>query len=203
MHNCCSKFICNGCYYANQIREVKASLDPACPFCREPTPITEGGCDKQRMKRIEANDPVAMRREGVEQYNKGDYVRAFEHYLKAAELGDVDAHLKLADLYRNGLGVEKDRGKEMYHLEEAAIGGHPYARRNLAWHEWNNDNKERAVKHWIIAANQGDNDSIKALVEKFKEGFVSKDDLAAALRAHQAAIDATKSPQRDAAEEYY
>eukprot|EP00985_Skeletonema_marinoi_P014022 scaffold7025_cov225-Skeletonema_marinoi.AAC.1 len=30
---------------------------------------------------------------------------------------------------------------------------------------------------------------------------VSKDDFAAALRAHQAAVDATKSPQREAAEE--
>jgi len=37
----------------------------------------------------------------------------------------------------------------------------------------------------------------------FKEGYASKDDLAAALRAHQAAVDATKSPQRDAAEAYY
>ena len=36
----------------------------------------------------------------------------------------------------------------------------------------------------------------------FKEGHVSKDDLAAALRAHQAAVDATKSPQREAADIY-
>jgi len=31
---------------------------------------------------------------------------------------------------------------------------------------------------------------------------VSKEDLAATLRAHQAAIDATKSPQREAADEF-
>ena len=34
-------------------------------------------------------------------------------------------------------------------------------------------------------------------------GFVSKEDLAAALRAHKAAVDATKSPLRDVAEEFY
>ena len=34
----------------------------------------------------------------------------------------------------------------------------------------------------------------------FKEGGVSRDDLAAALRAHHAAVDATKSPQREEAE---
>ena len=185
------------------IREVKASLDPACPFCREPLPTSDEGCDKQRMKRIEANDPVAMRREGVEQYNKGDYVRAFEYYLKAAELGDVDAHLKLGRLYQFGRGVEKEMGKEIHHLEEAAIGGHPYARRNLAWHEWNNDNKERAARHLIIAANLGEDASIKLLLKAFKGGLIDKDDLATALRAHQAAVEETKSPQREAAEEYY
>ena len=33
-----------------------------------------------------------------------------------------------------------------------------------------------------------------------KRGFVKKEDFAAALRGHQAAVDATKSPQRQAAE---
>ena len=52
------------------------------------------------------------------------------------------------------------------------------------------------MKHWIIAASQGDDDSIKTLMDAYKLGFVSKEDLAAALRAHQAAVDETKSPQR-------
>ena len=56
------------------------------------------------------------------------------------------------------------------------------------------------MKHWIIAANLGYDESIKALKEAYKGGDVSKEDLAAALRAHQAAVDATKSPQRGVAE---
>jgi DNA-binding GntR family transcriptional regulator len=36
----------------------------------------------------------------------------------------------------------------------------------------------------------------------FVDGIVSKEDYAAALRGHQAAVDATKSKQRDAAEEF-
>jgi len=118
-------------------------------------------------------------------------------------LGHAEAHYQLADLYRNGLGVEKDRGREIHHLEEAAIGGHPNARYNLGWEEEESGNIERAVKHWIISANLGDDDSIKPLMKYFKEGFVSKEDLAATLRAHQAVVDATKSPQREAADEYY
>jgi len=37
----------------------------------------------------------------------------------------------------------------------------------------------------------------------FMDGVVSKEDFEAALRGHQAAVDATKSEQRDAAYKYY
>ena len=154
------------------------------------------------MKRIEANDPVAMCHLGVQKCEGTDYSSAFDYFTKAAELGDVEAHFKLACLYDEGLGVEKNRGKHIHHAEEAAIGGHPEARYKLALHEMKSDNTDRAMKHLIIAAAQGEDVAIKLLMEAFKRGHVNKDDLAASLRAHQAAVDATKSPQRDAAEEY-
>eukprot|EP00984_Skeletonema_dohrnii_P002533 scaffold876_cov92-Skeletonema_dohrnii-CCMP3373.AAC.8 len=197
---CCSKRICDGCDVETQKRELEERRDQKCPFCREP--VGNELWRKQILKRIEANDPVAMCREGVKQYDKGDYSSAFGYFTRAAELGDVDAHSKLSLMYHYGQGVEKDKGKEMHHLEEAAIGGHPGARYNLAGGEWHNGNTERAVKHWIIAASQGHDESIKPLMDAFKSGMVSKEVLSAALRAHQAAVDATKSPQRAAAEEY-
>jgi len=204
MHNCCSKVVCDGCDYMNisRIREMNECLQHRCPFCREPTPSTEKEWEKQKLKRVEVNDPVAMRHKGGEKYNERNYPSAVEWYTRAAGLGDVEAHYQLSRMYNLGKGIEKDGGKEMYHLKEAAIGGHPEARYELGIGEWNNGNTERAVKHWIIAATQGDDDSIKELLEIFKEGFVSKDDLAAALRAHQAAVDSAKSPQREAAEEW-
>ena len=55
----------------------------------------------------------------------GDFDSAFEYFTKAADLGDAEAHYRLAQLYLQGLGVENDEEKEMYHVEEAAIGGHP------------------------------------------------------------------------------
>ena len=45
--------------------------------------------------------------------------------------------------------------------------------------------------------------STKELMTKFREGSVSKEDLDVALSAHEAAVDATKSPQREEAEVYY
>jgi len=202
MHSCCSKVICNGCSHANKMREAEASLENKCLFCREPAPFTDEEVDKQRMKRIEMNDQAAMAFQGLVHLNKGDSSSAFEYYARAAELGEMEAHCKLAEMYRVGDGVEKDRGKYLHHLEEAAIGGHPTARYNIGCGEERNGDIKRAVKHWIIAATQGNDHSIKALMDLFKEGCVRKDDLAAALRAHQAAVDATKSVQREAAEEW-
>ena len=201
---CCSKTLCNGCRQEFEARERR------CPFCRRAYPETYEESEVLRMKRVEANDPAALRQEGAKQLEKGEHQSAFEYFAKAAALGSVEAHYELSVQYHEGQGVEKDIGKEVYHLEKAAIAGHPSARYNLGVYEWNSDrNIERAVKHYIIAARQGDNGSIKQLIEMFKLGqefnteFLSKDDLAATLRAHQAAVDATKSPQREAAEGCY
>ena len=109
----------------------------------------------------------------------------------------IDGSTKLTTLL--GIG-EKDEKKEMYHLEKAAICGHIEARYNLAICEKMHDRIDRAVKHWIIAANLGCDRSIQDLKVCYGNGAVSKEDFAAALRAHQAAVDATKSPQRETAE---
>ena len=154
---CCSKIICKGCTFANGLREREEKLHPSCPFCRKPVPSPEQG-DKQILKRVAANDPVAMRRKGIQQHEKGDYRNAFEYYTRAAELGDVDAQYELACLYEFGKGVEKDRGKAVHYLEEAAIGGDPIARNRLGRIEWNIGNTEKAVKHCVIAAKLGDDD---------------------------------------------
>ena len=59
------------------------------------------------------------------------------------------------------------------------------------------------MKHWIIAANMGLDESLKALWEYHAKGFVKKEDLTATLHTHQAAVGAAKSPQREEAEEFF
>ena len=86
-------------------------------------------------------------------------------------------------------------------MEQAAIGGHVFARHNLGVVEEQNGNIERAVKHYIVAANLGFHLSMEALKKCYQEGMISKDDFASVLRAHQAALGAMKSPQRDEAKE--
>jgi TPR repeat protein len=152
------------------------------------------------MKRVEANDPVALREEGKGRLHEGDYKSAFEYLSKAAVFGDVEAHYELSVMYQNGEGVERDEKSVLHHSEQAAIGGNPIARCILGAIEYENGRRERAAKHWIIAANLGHDRSLDVLKDCFKVGLVSKEDFAAALRSHQAAVDATKSPQREEVE---
>ena len=202
LFSCCSKYICGGCDYANKKREIEGKLQHKCAFCRKAAPKTDEVIIEQYMKRIEANDPFAMGQMGGIRYYEGDYKKAFEYCTKAAALGDVHAHYQLSILYNNGEGVEKDEQKELHHAEQAAIGGHPLARYNLGCFEGRRGHYDRAVKHFIIASKLGHDESLKKVKDIYKAGFVSKDDFAAALRGHQAAVDATKSPQREAADGY-
>ena len=199
---CCSKIICNGCKVANLKRQLEMRLALSCPFCRKPEPETEEELLKRNMKRVAMNDPDAMCYEGGKKYDKGEYRSAFEYWTKAAKLGSADAHCKLGVLYDEGHGVEKDREKKIFHFEEAAIGGHTNARHGLGYDEYNNGNHERSVKHFIISATQGLDGSMKSLMTQFRRGYVSKEELAATLRAHKAAVDATKSPQREFAVQF-
>jgi TPR repeat protein len=155
------------------------------------------------MKRIKADDPVALFNMGTKCDNEGNYEEAFKYFTKAADLGYMNAHFNLSIMYKKGEGVEKDLKKKIYHLEEAAIGGHPEARYNLGCIDGNNGMPNRAVKHWIIAAKLGYDKALEAISDYFSHGVASKEDFEAALRGHQAAVDATKSEQRDAAEKHY
>eukprot|EP00984_Skeletonema_dohrnii_P012878 scaffold5256_cov70-Skeletonema_dohrnii-CCMP3373.AAC.1 len=197
--SCCGKIICVGCNRANQIREIEESLQQICPFCRYLVPETVEEADKLLMRRVEANDPLSLVEVGKQCGIEGDNAGAFKYWTKAAELGDAEAHFCLFILYHDGKAVEKDRKKAVYHLEHSAIAGHHYARYNLGCIDQNTGRIERAVKHWIIAANLGLDDAVQKLKESFHWGDVSKEDFAAALRGHQAAVDATKSPQRSEA----
>jgi len=204
INTCCCQLICNGCSHANDCREREQGKWPTCPFCREPMPKSEEETDKILMKRVKVNDPNALILVGSRCNVEGDYDRAVEYFTKAAELGDADGHYEISVAYREGNCVEKDEKREAYHLEEAAIGGHPYARFNLACIEdQKRGNFDRAVKHFVIAAILGLDEALEAVKKRFQRGKVSKEDYEAALRGHQAAVDATKSEQREEAEEFY
>ena len=200
--SCCSETICIGCVHANIMSNLHNPMKArCCAFCRTPSSASEEETRKRLKKRIKANDPAALYGMGADRFGKGDYEVALEYFVQAAQFGDVGAHFKLGLMYDTGEGVEKDLGKTFYHYEKAAIRGHPYARYNLAVVEQKHDNMVRSAKHLIIAANLGMEAAMKELWSCYSYGNITKEELDATLRSHQAALDAMKSAQRDAAEE--
>jgi hypothetical protein len=102
LYPCCSKYICKGCSFANEMREYEEKLQPKCPFCRKDKPKSEDESDELLMKRVEVNDPVVMRHFGAKRYTERYYEAACEYLTTAADLGDVDAHYQLSILYMMG-----------------------------------------------------------------------------------------------------
>jgi hypothetical protein len=200
IHSCCTKIVCNGCMHAHWLIEQEGRLPPTCPFCRHPKPKTEEEIKRNTMKRAAVNDPLAVHNMGAISSREGDLATALKFWKKSAGLGGVESNHQLTCVYQRGHGVQPDMKKSIHHTEQAAIGGHPEARYRLGRWEEMNDDIERAVKHWMIAANLGHDESLEKLRKYYSDGMVSKEDFATALRAHKAAVDATKSPQREEGE---
>lgn len=98
--------------------------------------------------------------------------------------------------YWKGEVVEKDQNKAIQHLKLAAIGGYEKARHCLGDAEMCNGNIDRAMKHYMIAAKSGYDNSLKLVGAGYKAGHVTKDEYAITLRAYQNTQDKMKSEQR-------
>ena len=195
---CCGKRICSGCIYAVEKRDGGLGL---CPFCRAPTPTAEELIE-QAKKRMEVNDAYAMFNLGI-CYSDGsygfqqDHAKALELWHQAAELGNASSCYSIGMAYYYGNGAERDEKKANHYCELAAMGGVVEARYNLGVYEWRAGNMERALKHFMIAASFGDNDSLENIKQLFLKGDATKDDYTKALRAYQTNLVEIKSAQRD------
>ena len=203
--SCCGKVLCCGCIYAAHLADDRE----LCPFCRTPEHTSEGEAIERMKKRAEeGDDAIAMRNLGGCYYegSKGvpqDYDKAMEFWLRAGELGCAMSYSCVGNAYGNGQGVERDMKKAVHFWELGAMGGDVIARHNLGNIEWNAGNVKRAVKHWMIAAGAGHDDSLEIIQEGFRCGHMTKDDFEKALRAHKEASDEMKSDQREAAAAFY
>jgi len=201
---CCGKMICSGCMHAPKYDDKGNEVDKGkCPFCRTPPPSSHEEIIKRHKKRVELNDPIGISDMGSF-YAEGlhglpqSHAKALELWNRAAGLGHADAYYNIACGYKIGRGVERDEKKAIYYSELAAMEGSVEARFNLGCSEWNLG-KERALKHFMIAAEGGFYRSPKNIKSMYMDGHATKDDYAKALRAYQAYLIEIKSDQRDKA----
>jgi len=202
---CCGKVICSGCYYAPLYDDQGNEVDnKKCPFCRIPTPTTEEVEEivKRTMKRVESDDPEAIHDLGCD-YRDGscgypqDYDKALELWHRSAELGHAKSYLNIGCAYNHGQGVEVDKKRALYYWELAAMRGDETARYNLGIEEENVGNMDRALKHYMISARGGYNDSLQEIQDLFTNGYATKDDYTKALQLYQEYLGEIKSVQRD------
>ena len=145
---CCMKRVCNGCVWAARRRGL---LD-RCPFCRTPIPIDDASpLLAMVQKRVGKGDASAICFLGDQHYNGSmglakDVPRAIELWTEAAELGSLDAHFNLGNVYYNGYGVEEDEPRGIRYWQQAAMQGHLESRYNLGFTEDEAGNYELAVR---------------------------------------------------------
>ena len=158
-------------------------------------------------KRVEAGDAYGMFNLGW-CYCQGesglpqDRTKGYKFWHKAGELGNAAAYFNIGNAYHTGRGVERDDKKADHYYELAAMGGDGMARHNLGCSECEKSNWDRAIKHFMIAAGDGQNDSVKAVQQLYKLGHATKDDYSKALLAYQKYLDEVRSEQRDKAAAY-
>jgi hypothetical protein len=70
---------------------------------------------------------------GQRAYARGELAAAFREWRAAAEAGDAAAQYHLGMLYRDGKGIRRDTLEWAHWWWRAAQGGHPEARRAVAW----------------------------------------------------------------------
>ncbi|EJK74163.1 hypothetical protein THAOC_04176 [Thalassiosira oceanica] len=196
---CCMKRICHGCTVAAQKRGL---LD--CAFCR--TAILDNDADNLAMvhARVAKKDPEAINFLG-EKFVHGqlglqkDMRKAVELFTEASELGSIKALCNLGIAYHCGEGVQQDTVKAVEVYKKAAMQGNAQSRHNLADWEVRKGNNDRAVRHLLISAKMGDDDSVDNIKRAFEAGFATKDQYAEALKGYQDAVEEMKSYDRDEA----
>lgn len=203
--SCCGKVICSGCYYAPVYDDQGNKVDnKKCPFCRTPPCDSDRETIRRFEKRMDLNDADAINQVGCF-YHAGmygyrqDYTKALELFHRSGELGYPKAYCSIGYVYDRGRGEEVDKKKAMHYYELAAMGGDAQARSNLGMYEEEAGNTERALKHYMIAASAGDNDSLDCIKDMYSNGDATKEDYTTALQSYQTYLGEVKSKQRDEA----
>ena len=132
-------------------------------------------------KLVEVGDATAMTSLGLCYDNGGcglrrDRAKALELWHKAGELGCAAAYYNIGNAYYNGRGVERDKKKVAHYYELAAMGGDEITRYYLGCMEYDKNNWDRAIKHYMIAAGSGYNGSVKSIQLLYTKGDATKED---------------------------
>lgn len=199
--SCCGQLICEGC----RIEAQGKSQHSLCPFCREQETETEELVERLET-RVAKNDPRAMMTLSgtLMRINpsRNSEVRSLALIQKAAGLGLPIACGSIGMMYYTGCDVlPRDVTKAEELSVRAAKGNDPTGLRTLAMIESDRFNVAKSTRLTRLAAAVGDKEAIELLKRLYRvqlgEGIVTKDELAASLRAFHAAQKEMEGPARE------
>jgi len=149
---CCCRLVCRSC-------EDKIGFG-ACPLCRIPCAETNAEALARLRRHVENEVPEAITQLGIA-YREGRLgvvksdKKAAKIWMRAVELGDVDAMVELGELYYAGLGVKLDKKKAERLYRAAADRGDALAQSNIGAFFHSEKKLEEAFRYYALAANQG------------------------------------------------
>ena len=226
---CCGESICIGCIIAQKrtliigtdvnkpIKGSKEEKDEfmtilltertcVCPFCRTEEPTNKKEMLKRFWERIdEYNDPEAMNVLGSS-YLEGKYglsknlTKAEELFKRSYDLGNPTAAQCLFELYNHHI-PDADKVLMMKYLEEGARRGNLDCMYFMASRAAQSGSC--ATRQYCVAARSGSDIAMQYLMVCYRQGLLSKEDLATTLRAHKAANDQGRSEPREYAMRYW
>ena len=202
--SCCGKVLCRGCIHMYQCESDNRN-GSLCVFCKVPMPDSDDEVVKRYVKRIllyESGDSACTLGCFYQSGMFGlpqSYAKALKLYYWAIHLHSIEACCNIADAYDRGLGVERDYEKAWIYYEYAAMRGNVNARYNLGVSEMLVGNKEKALKHFMMAVKTGHADSCMKIKQLNMNLHATDQEYLEALMTYNAYLVKIEGPLRDQA----
>ena len=133
-----------------------------------------------------------------------DDLKAFDCYIRAVELGSDAACVHIGACYRKGNGVAVNKERASLFERIGALRGSIVARQNIGWPEYELGNHEIAIRHWKIAAEAGEQNSLNTLRKIYNadgklpgKEFISQEEMDTIYRSGHEAQMEVKSEERE------
>ncbi len=205
---CCGKTICLGCIWT----VAEEGNGTPCPFCRSNPYQSNVEYLEWLDKLVKNKHTIAMSQLGTHYY-QGDFGlnidedKAFQLWTDAGEAGGDNgaAYYNIATQYIGRISASTFH-RVRYYYEKAAILGNVDARYQVAEIEKNcYQDKERSIRHYILAAEAGHKEAMKAVVKEYRHGDIqlSHDALERLLRKHHTTLATMTSDARVRRESAY
>ena len=142
-----SLFLLSACADHSEAMKVLPNELAIADSCKNPNKKLEMDC----YDLISYKNSFAQLRLGLNAQLNANYQEALQRYLFAKQKGNFYVNSLLAELYNNGLGVEKNQDTVIKLLEDTKDVD-PIASYKLAFHYLANDDNKKAIKLFTYAA---------------------------------------------------